>query len=79
MGQDRQVSSDAEVIAYKRPITGDPWFPDSVEELEQKSGGTAEGPSGVTYHTVRMWPVEWREAAYRCMVSLWTHHGLAKE
>ena len=173
MGKGRQVSSAIEDIAYKHPITGDPWFPDSAEELEsvlkahftrafaapapdpersdpagpltwdniqnweafrlhcahhhipdaeersilkqlwramttvrhreqveaelttqsgycpsfqefeqslkQKAGGTAGGPSGITYHTVKMWPVEWREAAYRCMVGFWTHHGLAKE
>ena len=34
MGKGRQVSSATEDIAYKHPITGDPWFPDSAEELE---------------------------------------------
>ena len=34
MGKGRQASSAVEDIAYKHPITGDPWFPESAEELE---------------------------------------------
>jgi len=56
-----------------------PTFLEFEQSLKQKSGRTAGGPSGITYHTVKMWPVEWREAAYKCMVVFWTHHGLAKE
>jgi len=57
-----------------------PSFPEFEQSLKQKeAGGTAGGPYGITYHTVKMWPVEWQEAAYRCMVGFWTHHGLAKE
>ena len=36
-------------------------------------------PSGITYHTIELWPTEWRETAYNCMVGFWTHHGDAKE
>ena len=34
MGKGRQDSSAVENIAYKHPITGDPWFPESAAELE---------------------------------------------
>jgi len=35
MGKGRQASSAVEDIAYKHPITGYPWFPESAEELEE--------------------------------------------
>ena len=56
-----------------------PSFAEFEQSLKQKAGGTAGGPSGITYHTVKMWPTEWRETAYNCMVGFWTHHGVAKE
>jgi len=47
--------------------------------LKQVFGGTAVRPSLITYYTVKMWPAEWSEAAYICMVGFWTHNELAKE
>ena len=28
---------------------------------------------------VKMWPVECREAVYKCVVGYWTHHDLVKK
>jgi len=44
------------------------------QSLEQKSRGTTGELSGITYHTVEMWQVEWRETAYNCTVGFGTHH-----
>ena len=35
MGKGRQISSAVEDIECKHPLTGDPWFPNSAEELEE--------------------------------------------
>ena len=56
-----------------------PTFAEFEQCLKLKGGGTAGGPSGITYHTVKMWPIEWREVAYKAMAGFWMHHGMATE
>ena len=48
-----------------------PSFSEFEACLKMKSGGTAGGPTGTTYHTVKMWPHEWKQIAYESMAGFW--------
>ena len=48
-----------------------PSFSEFEACLKMKSGGTAGGPTGTTYHTVKMWPNEWKQTAYESMAGFW--------